>query len=75
MVSAALFLARRAAWKGAEIAEIGVVLAFSCVVCGIEAESGCRQAGSGASRAFLTITRLARANRVCSCAVFLARPR
>jgi len=42
---------------------------------GIEADSGCHQAGNRARRAFLTITRLAKANRVCSCAVFLARPR
>lgn len=38
-------------------------------------ESGRDQTRPGASRVFLTITRLARANRVRSCAVFLARPR
>src|SRR5260221_13430889 len=33
------------------------------------------QARAWASKIFLTITRLASANRVCNCAVFLARPR
>jgi hypothetical protein len=61
--------------EGSEVAEIGVVLAFFRVVFWIGAESGCDQAGVCANRALLTITRLARANRVRSCAVFLASPR
>ena len=48
---------------------------FSRAVFGVKTDSGRHQAGPGASRVFLTITRLASANRVCSCAVFLARPR
>ena len=48
---------------------------FSRAVCGIKTDSGRRQAGTGASRTFLTITRLARANKVWSCAVFFLRPR
>src|SRR3954466_1768122 len=52
------------------------VARFSCVVSGIKTESGCDQARyCCASRVCLTITRLARANSVCSCAVFFLRPR
>jgi hypothetical protein len=48
---------------------------LSCAVSGIKTESGRDQTRPCASRVFLTITRLASANRVRSCAVFLAKPR
>src|SRR5215218_7604944 len=59
--------------KGSVSSESGVVARFPCVVFGIKTESGCDQARDWTSRVFLTITRLARANKVCSCAVFLAK--
>lgn len=70
--------ARRAGWfraagpSFAQIWHLGWVL---LPYCGIGAEAERNQAGAGASKRCLTITKLASANRVWSCAVFLARPR
>src|SRR5205823_14444286 len=53
-----------------------VCIGFPVVVFGVKTESGRGdQARLCASSVFLTITRLASANRVRSCAVFLAKPR
>ena len=57
------------------MAETGIVATVSCVVSGIKTGSGCDHARDWMSRVFLRITRLARANKVCSCAVFFLRPR
>src|SRR3954470_20634262 len=66
---------RRCGWKRSILAKIGAVARFSCVVSEIKTESGCDQALDWTSRVFLAITRLAKANNVCNCAVFFLRPR
>ena len=64
-----------AAENGRRGQKTGFVLGLSCAVFGVKTESGRDQTQPCASRVFLAITKLASANRVRSCAVFLARPR
>src|ERR1700739_2042173 len=64
-----------AAEAGLRRQKTGFVLGLSCAVFGVKTESGRDQTQPCASRFFLAITKLASANRVRSCAVFLARPR
>ena len=64
-----------AAENGRRGQKTGFVLGLSCAVFGVKTEFGRDQTQPCASRVFLAITKLASANRVRSCAVFLARPR
>ena len=64
-----------AAENGRRGQKTGFVLGLSCAVFGVKTKSGRDQTQPCASRVFLAITKLASANRVRSCAVFLARPR
>src|SRR3954452_13063417 len=56
-------------------ANSGFGLGFFLCLGGVEAHCGRNQADDGGRSTFLAITRLARANSVWSCAVFLCRPR